>query len=316
MTTTTTPTSDERMFAALAHGSVIFSFFGPIGSIIVWLMQRCKSKYATFHALQAMGFQVFSFWLWILMSILFPLLFLVLLVPGMFLLEGTQYFEIFPIVFQAVFFIGIFGIWGLYFLFGLIGAGFCIAGKEFRYPILGKWLAKYLHSGDADGVLSEEREDSWVAAVCHATSTIFMWGIAVPVIVWFTQKARSFRLGFQAIQAAVYQGIAVVAYFIGMAFYLFLIFVMMATLFLGGAITSEPGADMPAWAGMGFFIGMISIALFWLVALIVIPAYYIVSGRGSIRILRGHDFRYPLIGRMIARKINYSPASIKKNAEE
>lgn len=58
----TNHTSDEKMYAALAHGSVIFSFLGSIGPILVWLFQRNKSKYASFHALQAMGFQVISFW--------------------------------------------------------------------------------------------------------------------------------------------------------------------------------------------------------------------------------------------------------------
>lgn len=317
MTTTSIPTSDERTFAALAHGLVIFSFFGPIGPTIVWLMQRRKSNYATFHALQAMGFQVYSFWLWIFIGILFPILLLVLLIPGMFLLENTRYFEIFPILFQAAFFIGLFGMWGLYFLFGLIGAGFCIAGKDFRYPILGKWLEKYLKTCDVmDGDISEMREDSWVAAVCHASAAIFMWGIAVPVIVWYTQKARSIRLSFHAIQSAIYQGFAVVAYLIGMAFYLFLFFAMIATLILGGAMTSETGADMPEWAGIAFFIVMILFGLVWLVVLIFTPVYYIISGIGSMRTLRGHDFRYPVIGRMIARKINDVPVSIKKNSEE
>jgi uncharacterized Tic20 family protein len=312
-----TLTPEEKLHAALAHGSVIFSFFGPIGPVIVWLLQRRKSKYVSFHALQAMGYQVFTFWIWILMSIFFPLLFLVLLVPGMFLLEDTQYFDIFPFIFQVVFLIALFGMLGLYMLIGLVGAGFCIAGKDFRYPVLGHWLAKYLNDGNAsEAEFSQEREDAWVAAVCHATAAIFMWGIAVPVIVWFTHRARSLRLGFQALQAAAYQGLAIVAYFIGVALYLFLFFAMMAALILGGALTSDAGAEMPDWAGVGFFIVMLLFGLIWLVAMVATPTYYILSGVGSLRTLRGHDFRYPLMGRWIARKMDYVPATQAKDAEE
>ena len=133
--------SDEKLFAALAHGSVVFSFFGPIGPIIVWLLQRDKSKYASFSALQAMGFQVISFWLWMLLIFLFPIALVLLILLMVFVSEGAENFGMFPFALQIVMFIAIFGVWGIYMLIGFIGAGFSIAGKEFRYPLLGAWLA-------------------------------------------------------------------------------------------------------------------------------------------------------------------------------
>ena len=54
--------SEERLWAALAHGSVLLSFLGPLGPLGIWLSQRCKSAYVRFHALQAMGYQILSFW--------------------------------------------------------------------------------------------------------------------------------------------------------------------------------------------------------------------------------------------------------------
>lgn len=316
MTTPSNLTSDERIFAALAHGSVIFSFFGPIGPIIVWLLQRRKSSYASFQALQAMGFQVLSFWLWILVSILSPVVLLVFFLLGVLIFGTSDNFEFFPIAFQGLFFITIFGLWGVYFLFGLIGAGFCVAGKDFRYPLLGTLLAKYLNnSGEIDQTFDEEREDSWVSAVCHATAVIFMWGIAAPFVVWFTQKKRSIRLSFHAAQAIVYQLFALVVYFVGMALYTLLFFGMIATVFVGGAMTPDVKTVMPPWIIMMASVVLVLIGIFWLVMIIATPIYFILSGIGSIRTLRGHDFRYPIIGHIIARKMGYSAELVKSNSE-
>ncbi len=44
------PTSEEKVLAALAHGSVLFAWFGPIAPTILWVTQRNKSKYVRFHA--------------------------------------------------------------------------------------------------------------------------------------------------------------------------------------------------------------------------------------------------------------------------
>ena len=54
MTTSTPlePTSDEKVMGALAY------FFGMLGALLVWLLQREKSRFVRFHALQALGFDL------------------------------------------------------------------------------------------------------------------------------------------------------------------------------------------------------------------------------------------------------------------
>ena len=48
---------DERILAALAHGSIIGSIFGMIVPAIIWITQREKSHYVAFQSLQALVFQ-------------------------------------------------------------------------------------------------------------------------------------------------------------------------------------------------------------------------------------------------------------------
>ena len=77
----TEPTSDEKITAALVHASVLLLFLGPIVPVLIWTSQRRKSKYVSFHALQAMGYQALIFWLLIPIWILIALLSVVLILP-------------------------------------------------------------------------------------------------------------------------------------------------------------------------------------------------------------------------------------------
>jgi len=46
-------TQDERIMAAMAHATIIFSAVGLIGPLIIWGTQREKSEFLAFQALQA-----------------------------------------------------------------------------------------------------------------------------------------------------------------------------------------------------------------------------------------------------------------------
>jgi uncharacterized Tic20 family protein len=243
-------------------------------------------------------------------------MFMVFLVGGMVAFENTHYFEYFPLVFQGTFFALIIGLWGIYILVGMVGAGYCLAGKDFHYPLIGKWLEKYLNrESQLETELNSAHEDAWVSAMCHAAAIFFLWGIASPIFVWFSQKDRSKHLAFQAAQAAVYQGVAIVAYYVGMAFYMLSIFGIMVIAFGGGVLTADMNSTMPPWVGIAFIAFFILLVIFWLIGFIATPIYYIISIVGAIRILRGHDFRYPIIGQIIALRMNYSSELTKVEAE-
>jgi len=54
----TKPSTDERVTAALAHGVGIAYGLGAVGAVVMWLLQKEKSKYVAFQALQAAVYQL------------------------------------------------------------------------------------------------------------------------------------------------------------------------------------------------------------------------------------------------------------------
>ena len=66
MTDTTTLTQEERTLAALAHGSVLLGAVtsglgGILAALVIWLVQKEKSAYVAFQALQALVYQAVVF---------------------------------------------------------------------------------------------------------------------------------------------------------------------------------------------------------------------------------------------------------------
>jgi uncharacterized Tic20 family protein len=210
-----------------------------------------------------------------------------------------------PFLIQIPIFVTVFGLMGLTFITGIAGAVYCLVGRDFRYPILGKWLERYLsYDPDPETQIVESQEDNWVSGVCHATAVLQLWGVVTPLIVWFSQKERSARLRFQSMQAFVYQLIAFAAYMLGMVVYMVFFFGMFSSLVLGSSLGG--GRDLegvPALMMLLFFAVMM---LFWLFFMIAMPIYYLVAGWAGIRAIRGHHFRYPILGKIIERRMGAS----------
>lgn len=298
------PTSDEKVLAALAHASVLLSFFGPIGATIVWVIQRNKSKYVRFHALQAMGYQALTFWAW-LISIFFVAFGVIgvsfvitLLTSESSILPPESMFVIQPVIMLIIF-----GMWGLMFLIGFIGAVFCILGKDFRYPILGSWLQRKMFNEQNTEEETEKWEDYWVGGVCHATAILQIWGMITPFVVWFSQKDRSARLKFQSLQAAIYQLIAIVAYMVSSAGFFFVYLFFIAAILIGG-ISTDPTQEVSPAFGVLLILMMAVFMLVWLAWMILYPAYFILAGIAAIRTMRGHDFKYPILGKILLKRMS------------
>lgn len=299
------PTSDERLLAAFAHASIVLSFFGPIGPAIIWSIQRRKSRFASFQALQALGYQILVFWCWILGSVLI-VLFLTLLLMVLMFLGGENFSnsEFLPLVYQFIIFLAFFGLWGVFTLIGIIGGVSCAFGRDFRYPILGNWLWKYLTPDqNSNNQIVEDKEDSWVAGMSHASAILFLWGMLLPLIVWVTQKDRSARLRFQSLQALVYQLIATLAYFVGLALYFLMIFGMIFAAVAGGIPSSGNSGAMNNGAILIFLIFIFVFMLFWIVLLLLVPIYHLFAFIAAIRVIRGQDYRYPLLGKFLAQRL-------------
>lgn len=141
------PTSDEKMMGALAH------MFGPLAAIIVWAIQKDKSRFVKFQALQALAFDGVAT---ITMGIFFFCIFSVIIL-GMFgavftilndPLSSDGFTPFFFLSFMFPFMI--FGC-ALPFSLGLlivrlVASIAILNGRNYRYPILGKWLDTFLDS--------------------------------------------------------------------------------------------------------------------------------------------------------------------------
>ncbi len=139
------PSSDEKLMAALAH------LFGPMVAIIVWATQKDKSRFVKFQALQALSFDIV---LISLMGIIFFCLFGVMFIgisgsvfgvlsntssPD----AGLQFF-ILPFLFPFIVFSCIFPFSISILVLRIIAAMSILNGRNYQYPILGKWLENFL----------------------------------------------------------------------------------------------------------------------------------------------------------------------------
>ena len=290
---------DDRIWAAIAHGSGFFVFFGPIIPVILWFTQRKKSAYIAFQALQAMVYQSLFFWTWVLLIPLLAILVLVVMaVAGLLLAQDQTRGFLIGLLPQLVIWGTMIGTFLLYTGIGVWGAIASLMGRDFRYPFFGERMARQLeYHGPETASVPEDKEDHVVGAVCHSTSALLLWGIITPIAVWITQHERSKFLRFQALQALIYQGIGLVAYFAFMMLYFVFFFGFMgAAMFAGNSASSAA----PAWLGIAAlpFLGIICV---FAIAGLVYPALAFVA---AVRVLNGHDFHYPILGSILASRLN------------
>ena len=299
------PTSDEKILAALSHAAVIFPMLGPVVPAGIWAFQRQKSKYVRFHAMQAMGYQTYGLWLWFVGMFLSIFLLMIAVIPlEIALSDNPDTLAMSPLIIQPVFFLIILGSWGLFFLGGAIGAVFCLLNREFRYPIIGNWLKQKLFHDQVTDAEFEKWEENWISGVCHATVILRFWGIITPFMLWILEREHSVKIRFQALQAALYQLLYVVTAIastaIGVVFYVLFIIVMAI-----GLNGTSPAAndEIPAWLGAVLIGVMVILILYAIATFIIMPVYYLMALIGSFRVASGHEFYYPILGDIIARRM-------------
>lgn len=132
------PNTENRLLAALAHGSVVVQGLGLLVGVLVYITQREKSRYAAFQALQAAVYQLLNM---ILIGVLWAIwgVFYAVAISGMFSLSRnaapppgffiTLGASGIPLVLMLL--VDICGLWGALRTW---------QGKDFRYPLLGGWL--------------------------------------------------------------------------------------------------------------------------------------------------------------------------------
>lgn len=132
--------TENRLLAALAHGSVVAQGIGILVGVLVYITQRDKSRYAAFQGLQAAVFQLVNLiiviGMWVVWGVLYGLSIIQLIRLGE-NAEPPAFFWIalismvIPIIYMVL--ISLYGLWG---------AVRTWQGKDFRYLIIGRWLEK------------------------------------------------------------------------------------------------------------------------------------------------------------------------------
>lgn len=140
------PKPNERIAAALAHGLIIANWMGVIAAALIWLLEKEKSKYVAFQALQAVAYQFIGLLVWMAglfcyMATLFGGIGLATLLTPQGEGEGIiAFFSLAPLC-------ALFLLWGLLIIYGLYGAYASLLGRDFRYLIVGPLVERYIEGG-------------------------------------------------------------------------------------------------------------------------------------------------------------------------
>ncbi|HSJ89857.1 MAG TPA: DUF4870 domain-containing protein [Anaerolineales bacterium] len=306
----TLPTTEERLWAVLSHLSAIAFGMGILLPIIGWSEQRRKSKYASFQCLQALGYQSLGYTVWVLFSAFVMIVFVIIMMVAIDTGEKSggntnSLLRIWMTVFEAI----IFGSFAFYFLPPLIAAISCALGKDFRYPILGNRLTKYLGYQQTDNVstlLIQEHEEHWIVAMVHFSILIIFWGMLAPLTTWVLHSKRSSFLRFQSIQTLIYQAGVTILY-LGTIF-LYFMSIMIVLLLVMTGWTGNVRIDSPMGLVGIIFLGISLLVLF--IIILFVPLLHILGQWAGYRVLKGDNYHYPLIGTLIERWItNKTPVA-------
>jgi uncharacterized Tic20 family protein len=291
-------TTEERFWAVLSHLSSLAFGLGILLPILGWSEGRRKSKYISFHCLQALGYQSLGYTVWLLAYLLILIIVMGLVIVMSFRAEASgQAFDPLDGSLMALTVASVSGFLILYSVLPVIAAIACAFGRDYRYPILGHRLAAYLDYDGSDEAhsLNADHEERWVAAMGHFSVIIALWGLLAPLSAWILQGRQSPFLKFQAVQTTVYQAFVNLLYVVAGVFYGIGVIIVFSVLGLEG------NADIISSAGMAglmlFFVTLLLAALI----ILAVPLFHILGQWAGYRVLKGEDYRYPLIGRLVDR---------------
>ncbi len=142
-----TLTKDERLNAALAHASIVLGIFsrgtmGIVLAVLIWVTQRGKSRFASRQAGQAVVYQLFGILVALVAWMVWGLLFFGSIFVPVLLdqrhPESLQPYTMIPAFALIVVPFAVLLGWTLY---GIYAAGQVWQGKDFSYPIIGRWIS-------------------------------------------------------------------------------------------------------------------------------------------------------------------------------
>ncbi len=299
----TTPTTEDRIWAVLSHLSALSFGMGILLPVVGWSDQRRKSSYASFQCLQALGYQSVGFTVWVLSYVVIIILASIILLVTLGRQGNSQTSTGALSPGMIILLIIVFGGFVLYFVLPILAAIACALGKDFRYPILGDRLARYLgyepaQNAEGQTWLEEDHEFRWVAAMGHFSILIALWGMLAPLTAWMLQGKNSFFLKFQSIQTLVFQALTTILYFVGAMLYVFGIFLLVV------GIGAMGGPDFNSPTGIVSTVMMIVILLLAAAVILFVPLLHILGQWAGYRVLKGENYRYPWIGKLVEKQMS------------
>jgi len=149
---------DERIMAALAHGTILVPFMGVIAPIVIWVTQKDKSRFVRFQALQATVFQLTLVLIWFVGMACYMATFFISFFGVSLMGSGNFYspalngpgsgleFLSFLIPVSVMVLVGIGFI--VFEIYGIVGAVQALRGKAFRYIIISDRVDRFLQQGE------------------------------------------------------------------------------------------------------------------------------------------------------------------------
>lgn len=138
-------TPDEKLMGGVAH------IFGPLVAIIIWVLQRDKSHFVKFQALQALTFHLFTI---VITGMVFFCLFGFIFLGMFWTMFATMEDASSANDFMTIFFLPFIFPFGIFicatpFSLGilvlrLIAGVSVLNGHNYKYPLAGKWLENFL----------------------------------------------------------------------------------------------------------------------------------------------------------------------------
>ena len=153
-----------------------------------------------------------------------------------------------------------------------------------------------------------QQDERILSAVSHLSVIVPFMGVAVPVVIWATQKGKSAYVCIQALQAAVYQLVLFILTILGAMCYAGALTVAAVAAFSGTisvplttTITNDPDSIAVGIADLlSALPSFVPFVLFGFFVLFIISAvlYGIAAG---FQTSKGIDFRYIIVGKRVER---------------
>lgn len=135
---------------------------------------------------------------------------------------------------------------------------------------------------------SLSKEERLLAAIAHGVVVLTGPGVVVGVLVWLTQKEKSAYASAQAMQAAVYQLLGMVAIMVLWIAYTVFAVIAMLPVMQNPAQYEDALPPLFWWSMASMLIPLALMGVWWVYGL-----------WGALKCWRGESFRYALIGKRL-----------------